>query len=720
MNIKKVALTSVFFSLALVAGAQQKLSDGADNGLTVNQNAILELASKNKGLLHTRVTLEATTRAYPMSAHVVGLMVYNTETRNDVVPGIYYNDGSKWVLASGGKATSISYNPTTFEISFVDASGNPVTIDFKEVVKKNETITTLVSLGEGKYEYNSENGTKTLINVPDAVIQNFETIVKDENVKNEIINLIKNIGGNVYYDGTKFTYITPQGEVKEITIKEIVQANETETTLTKNANGTYTYKNEKGIEVIIDIPASVVENFETIVNKGPVTINGNTFETIEEYIQHIASSSVAVGGSDFVTVSGKGTTADPYKVEIKGGSASTMLVTNAAGELQWATIESIVKGNETVTTLVALGEGQYEYTAEDGTKTVINVLSDVIQNFETIVKEENVKNEIINLIKNVGGNVYYDGDKFTYVTTTGETKEITIKEIVAANESKTEIITVDNKQYYISEAYLSAHDGKVPTTVDATNLPAGVYAIDVVGGVVNNFEEIVQNGPIEVDGRTFNTVEEYITYLTESKGGFTKIVYDQTTGDVIFQEWDASTNTWVNVDNKKFETIVKANETVTVLVRNDNGTYTYYNENQIGADGNPKTGESGVTIDPKEVSVALNTTTNKYEFKNSAGAVIGEIDANAGAIAFDNSTNGFTSSNVQSAIEELQTKLDGTSDKLVNNNNGTYTHTTVAGDEIIIDANTTTVAVDKGIYTFTNGKGEIITSINTNATSIAF
>ncbi|WP_131807309.1 hypothetical protein, partial [Myroides marinus] len=69
----------------------------------------------------------------------------------------------------------------------------------------------------------------------------------------------------------------------------------------------------------------------------------------------------------------------------------------------------------------------------------------------------------------------------------------------------------------------------------------------------------------------------------------------------------------------------------TLLVSNTDGTFTYYNEKQIGADGQPKAGETGVTIDPKEVSVSLNPTTNVYEFKNSKGDVIGEIDANAKA-----------------------------------------------------------------------------------------
>ena len=108
----------------------------------------------------------------------------------------------------------------------------------------------------------------------------------------------------------------------------------------------------------------------------------------------------------------------------------------------------------------------------------------------------------------------------------------------------------------------------------------------------------------------------------------------------------------------KLGDFVKAQETVTLLITNKNGSFTYYNEKQIGADGKPKDGEVGVMIDPKEVSVALNSTTKKYEFKNSTGNVIGEIDANAGAIAFNNADNGFTSTNVQAALEELKKSIN--------------------------------------------------------------
>jgi len=80
---------------------------GAPNG-----NAALEVRSASKGVLIPRVVLTGTTASAPLSAHVAGMMVYNTATAgtapNDVTPGFYYNDGGKWVRvadASNGDLT---------------------------------------------------------------------------------------------------------------------------------------------------------------------------------------------------------------------------------------------------------------------------------------------------------------------------------------------------------------------------------------------------------------------------------------------------------------------------------------------------------------------------------------------------------------------------------------------------------------------------------------
>ncbi|TDQ81090.1 hypothetical protein CLV99_0465, partial [Sphingobacterium yanglingense] len=166
MKRKYLVLSLALTLLGGVAVAQQKLSDFTDSGgMVVNPDAILDLASKNKGLLHTRVELNRTSAASPLSKHVAGMMVYNTATINDVVQGIYYNDGTKWVLVSSGKATNISYNPTNYMLSFIDDAGNPVSIDFKAVVKSNETVTTLVNNGDGTITYTNEKGVPVTINL---------------------------------------------------------------------------------------------------------------------------------------------------------------------------------------------------------------------------------------------------------------------------------------------------------------------------------------------------------------------------------------------------------------------------------------------------------------------------------------------------------------------------------------------------------------------------
>ncbi|MDN3665345.1 hypothetical protein QWY92_07965 [Algibacter miyuki] len=77
--------------------------------------------------------------------------------------------------------------------------------------------------------------------------------------------------------------------VQNISFEEIVQTYETVTTLVDNTDGTYTYTSEDGTETIVDVPGSVVNQFGNIVNEGPVTVNGETFNTIEEYIENIVT-----------------------------------------------------------------------------------------------------------------------------------------------------------------------------------------------------------------------------------------------------------------------------------------------------------------------------------------------------------------------------------------------------------------------------------------------
>ena len=59
-------------------------------------SSLLEVKSTNKGFLPPRVSLIAKDSASPVTSPATGLVVYNTATVSDVVPGIYYWNGTAW------------------------------------------------------------------------------------------------------------------------------------------------------------------------------------------------------------------------------------------------------------------------------------------------------------------------------------------------------------------------------------------------------------------------------------------------------------------------------------------------------------------------------------------------------------------------------------------------------------------------------------------------
>src|SRR5699024_8982065 len=284
-----------------------------------------------------------------------------------------------------------------------DDNGNVVWATIEDILQDNETVTFFED-EDGIYTYTNEEGDTFEINIPASGVENFETIVKDgpvivdgveyttvEEYLTQIAEISIEIEGgefiNVSGSGTEGDpYIVSieggsentmlitddNGNVVWATIEDIVQANETITDITDNGDGTYTYNNEAGDAFIIDVPASVVENFETIVNDGPVTINGDTFNTVEEYLTHLANESVAREGSEFITVAGSGTDSDPYVVSIEEGDDNTMLITDDNGNVVWATIEDTLQDNDTVT-FVEDEDGIYTYTNEEGDTFEINI-----------------------------------------------------------------------------------------------------------------------------------------------------------------------------------------------------------------------------------------------------------------------------------------------------------------------------------------------------------
>ncbi len=96
-NLLLLSLVAFLFPLCLAA---QTGSVGIGT-TTPNTNASLDLGATNKGLLINRVALTAANNPSPMAANVAGMLVYNTATAgtspDNVSPGIYFNDGSRWI-----------------------------------------------------------------------------------------------------------------------------------------------------------------------------------------------------------------------------------------------------------------------------------------------------------------------------------------------------------------------------------------------------------------------------------------------------------------------------------------------------------------------------------------------------------------------------------------------------------------------------------------------
>ena len=100
--MKNIFITALVLC-GLNAMAQVKIGDNPTN---VNPNSVLEMESANKGLLFPRVALTGTADFAPMDAHVQGMTVYNTASAGNVTPGLYTNDGSKWVKLGAPDATA--------------------------------------------------------------------------------------------------------------------------------------------------------------------------------------------------------------------------------------------------------------------------------------------------------------------------------------------------------------------------------------------------------------------------------------------------------------------------------------------------------------------------------------------------------------------------------------------------------------------------------------
>ncbi|WP_310993270.1 hypothetical protein, partial [Aequorivita marina] len=274
-----------------------------------------------------------------------------------------------------------------------------------------------------------------------------------------------------------------------------------------------------------------------------------------------------------------------------------------------------------------------------------------------------------------------DGHTLEYTDEDGVVTSIDLETIIDNFETLTTI--ADNGDGTFS---YTDENGNT-TTIDVSNLETLTsLALNPDG---KTLEYIDENGDLtSIDLETIIANYETVTTLIDNGDGtyiFTNEAGETTLVDVVGE-------VITNIQNQgdiynEIVSIVIANSDI--FVDNGDGTFTH------------------TTVDGDVVTFDANTTT----MVNNGDGTYVFTNANGDSVTVD--VIGDVVTNIQNQgdiYNEIVSIVIANSDIFVDNGDGTFTHTTVDGDVVTFDANTTTMANNgDGTYVFTNANGDSVT-----------
>ncbi len=524
---RKLLPLATLFLFGVVANAQVGI--GTQNP---NASTQLEVVSDSKGILIPRVALTATTDTTTIkNGNINSLLVFNTTDNAAIKTGYYYWFANEWIRLIGSNevdnlrnTVNVSLTILNDELILTDSDQNVVKMpwDSQEMVTSNETETKIIKNADGSYTYINERGVEVIIDIVASVIQNFEEIINTQSVQNIFNEYVTKLEGNITYDGDNFIYYDENGIEQTINITEMVRGKETLTNLVKVGEGKYTYYNEASYDsngvlvpgatgVTIDVITDVTNNFEDILNEETIKNLFNEFFTT-------IKGNVTFDGDNFIYY-------DENGIE------------------QTINITEMVRGNETLTNLVKVGEGKYTYYNEasydnngvlkpGATGITINVITDVINNFEEIINEESIKNIFKEYFTTIEGNVTYDGSNFYYTNSNGDSETINIEEMVKNHETLTslrDVVTQEEDEFGVMS---DLH------TLTYTDEKGIAHPIDL---------KVLVKGNETITEMKYDAVSHVLSYKNEKAESFDFNLVDLV-GDV-----QTLTKLELDIDNKKLE-----------------------------------------------------------------------------------------------------------------------------------------------------------------------
>ncbi|UVD79288.1 hypothetical protein NWE55_14310 [Myroides albus] len=419
--------------------------------------------------------------------------------------------------------------------------------------------------------------------------------------KTELNTVVENLGDNI-------TTITNDVKNLQAVVNYILPSNPDNSDPTKPGHTTIVYDNTTGdmYEVVYDATTK-----EYITKKIDLLkmIQGKETNTFFKEIKENGKITGYVYFNEKTIVEAIGTETDPNKIKD---------ILDKLDRSTKGAIEIDVKGT-VVNNFKEILEAptKITVTTKEGDKTFTTV-----EEYLQYISQSADGNVIY---KNLGDTTNPNWVFQYYDKANGKYETIVLRDLVAETESKTTIVTYNKKQYYLSEAYIVG-GGELDVT-KWTAVPAGAIHVDVVGGVINNIEEILTtngNITVQVGGKdmTFNSVEEYLQYITQFSEGnviYKNISTDPNKPNWVLQYWDETKGEYTTIN---LTDLVASVETKTNILRTeaiDNGKLEAYAAAGAPIEANVKKGE---------IFYKYNNEDKGEQFINMTADIISSINNN--------------------------------------------------------------------------------------------
>src|SRR5690554_3277755 len=766
-------MRKILFLLVFVFGVLKMHAQVGIGTTTPDLSTQLHIVSGDRGILIPQVPLISTTDSLTIiNGNVESLLVYATIAQNDIVPGYYYWYQNKWrklTVSDDIPGNIVVWDIANNQFNFVDDQGNTQHINIQEIIQLYETDTIVTDNGDGTFTYLNEAGdsvtfsantvtvsltdgvytfvdgagnTITSIDTNASVLpyDNTASGLVATNVQTAIDELATQIGDLDLVDnldGT-FSLMAPDG----VTVLGTVSKSD----LTDEGAGLFTFTNNdcrdvrvdvRSVEVVFDADSNVYNFLDAAgaviasidMNASNVafdnTTSGLTATDVQAALDELATQ---IGDLDLVdNLDGTFSLMAPDGITVLGTVSKSDLTDEGAGLFTFTNNDGSDVQFDVRSVEVVFDAASNVYNFLDAAGAVIasiDIYASTVafHNTTSGLTATDVQAALDELATQIGGlsdTLVDNGDgTYTHTTVAGDT--------VTIDANTVDVTVVDGVYTFLDGA------GATITTID-TNASAVAYdnatsglaaatvqeAIDAIVGLAGGLsDDLVDNGDgtythttvsgdaIIIDANTVSVTVAGGVYTFVDGAGATITTIDTNATAIAYD--NATSGLAATTVQEAIDAIVGlAGGLSDDLVDNGDGTYTH---TTVSGDA--------IIIDANTVSVTV--AGGVYTFVDGAGATITTIDTNATAIAYDNATSGLAAATVQEAIDAIVGLAGGLSDDLVDNVDGTYTHTTVSGDAIIIDANTVSVTVAGGVYTFVDGAGATITTIDTNATAIAY